>query len=333
MLVELCSLNQSLRLPGGREIRGHGVFGPHSGVPLSFEKNGDRTVSTASAACAEGLEMNWKGVLDYLKEKQFGIDRTELKKAGRPTALPDDFCAERVSYEVDDFGNSEAVEVFVPPARSTATRKPPERTKGHSRGSLVDPHSNRAITFASVREMRCAMILLASPEITEVYDQPPAVTYIDAQGKEREHTPDYLAVSQSGKKCAIAVKPLRLVKKSGIEDTIKRIKPVLGTYAHDIVLLTDHQLTSARANNAESAIHANECRIQADCDRVNALLGSFAGEVSAYDVAKMFGNFPLGMNAVWCLIYDGFLKLADPARMLADNPFVVRSHGIRRRRR
>ncbi|WP_313555811.1 TnsA endonuclease N-terminal domain-containing protein [Agrobacterium cavarae] len=268
--------------------------------------------------------MNWKGVLDFLKEKKFGLDRKELVEAETSPVVPDDFCAEEVVYEMNDMGEREAIERFVPPTRSTATRKPPARTKGHSRGSMVDPRTNRAITFASAHEWRCALILLASPEIAEVYDQPPAITYVDAEGKKVKHTPDYLAVSRSGKKCAIAVKPSRRVEKSGIVDTLDRIKPILGDYADDIILLTELQLTHERATNAESALQAHSCRVQADCDRVAVIMSGINGEVNAYDVAKAFGDFPRGMNAIWCLVYDGIVKLANPALMLADHPFVFR---------
>lgn len=268
--------------------------------------------------------MNWKGVMSYFKEKEFGLDRWELAEAETSPVAPDGFCEDEIIFVRNDDGTEEAVEIFVPPARSTATRMPPARTKGHSRGAMVEPEADRAVTFASAHEWRSALILMASPEIAEVYDQPPAITYIDAEGKKVKHTPDYLAVSRSGKKCAIAVKPSRRVERSGVVDTIDRIRPILGDYADDIILLTEIQLTPERANNAESVLHANSCRVQADCDRVAAIMETTDGEVNAYDIAKLFGDFPRGMNAIWCLVYDGVVKLADPARMLADNPFVFR---------
>lgn len=267
--------------------------------------------------------MNFKTVLEYLKEMTFGIDRRSLCEKELVARLPDLFEDETTTLEEDNDGNVVEVATWTPPARSTATRMPPARTKGHSRGALVDPKTHRAVTFASTHEMRCAMILIASPHIAEVYDQPPAIPYVDAAGKTRKHTPDYLAVDHEGRKCAIAVKPSRLVEKSGIVDTLDRIRPVLGDYAEDIILLTEHQLTASRADNAESAIHAQQCRIQEHCDRVLEIVHDAEGELNAYHVAGLFGDFALGMNAIWCLVYDGILELADPKRMLSDHPFVI----------
>ncbi len=267
--------------------------------------------------------MNFKAVLEFMKELAFGVDRQSLCEKELAAPLPDLFEDETTTLEEDDGGNIVEIKTWTPPARSTATRMPPARTKGHSRGALVDPKTNRAVTFASAHEMRCAMILIASPHIAEVYDQPPAIPYVDAKGKRRKHTPDYLAVDHQGRKCAIAVKPSRLVKKSGIVDTLDRIRPVLGDYAEDIILLTEYQLTPGRANNAESAIHAQQCRIQEHCDQVLEIVRDSEGELNAYHVAGLFGDFALGMNAIWCLVYDGILELANSKRMLSDHPFVI----------
>ncbi|MGI0526565.1 Tn7 transposase TnsA N-terminal domain-containing protein [Rhizobium giardinii] len=267
--------------------------------------------------------MNYKNVLDFMKELAFGIDRREFCDREAVTELPDSFDDETRTLEEDDDGNIVEIDTWIPPARSTATRMPPARTKGHSRGALVDPRTYRSVTFASTHEMCCAMILIASPHIAEVYDQPPAIEYTDAAGKKRKHTPDYLAVDHAGRKCAIAVKPSRLVEKSGIKNTLASIRPVLGDYAEDIILLTEHQLTPGHANNAESAIHAQQCRIQEHCDRVLEIVHDAEGELNAYHVAGLFGDFALGMNAIWCLVYDGILELADPKRMLSDYPFVI----------
>jgi hypothetical protein len=266
--------------------------------------------------------MNYKKVLEFMKEQMFGFDREKVCESEPDPRLPDTYDQETTCVDHDDDGNVVEFQTWIPPQRSTATRAYPGRTKGHSRGAFVDPKTNRAITFASTIEMRCALMLAASHHITEVYDQPPAIPYVDKFGKKREHTPDYLAVSPMGK-CAIAVKPSRLVEKSGIEDVIRRIKPNLGSYADDFILLTEKQLTACRASNAESALLAHENRIQEDCDRVLEIVSDTYGELNAYHVCGVFGDFAAGMNAIWCLVYDGHLRLADPSRMLSDDPYVI----------
>jgi transglutaminase-like putative cysteine protease len=279
-------------------------------------------MQTYALEALKEIEMNYKKVLEYMKEQAFGLDREQVRERDPDPSLPDSFDEETTFLEQDGEGNVVELPTWVPPARSTATRKYPGRTKGHSRGALVDPKTNRAVTFASAIEMRCAVIMIASPHIAEVYDQPPAIQYRDKNGRVRKHTPDYLVVGPGGK-CAIAVKPRRRVKKSGIKDIIKRVKPNLGDYADDFILLTESQLTQSRANNAESAIHANECRVQEHCDRVFEIVRDAEGELNAYHVSGLFGDFATGMNAVWCLVFDGLVKLVDPKRMLSDHPFIV----------
>lgn len=308
------------RFTGGREIPGTSL------VPSFVTPSGNTHSPNVTPQRVEGPQMTYKNVLEHMKEKQFGFDREKLAEVAAPSALPDKYDAKAVIQEEDENGDMVDVELFVPPARSTATRMPPERTKGHSRGSLVDTRKNRAITFASANEMRCATILLASPDITEVFDQPPAIAYVDGEGKARKHTPDYLAVDRCGRKLAIAVKPRRLVEKSGIVDTIKRIKPILGNYADDMILLTERQLTQARASNAENILHANDCRIQSDCDRIMEMMAPIEGQVNAYQIANRFGDFALGMNAILCLVYDGILQLADPSVAFGDFPYVGKAH-------
>ncbi|WDZ79134.1 hypothetical protein PWG15_27005 (plasmid) [Ensifer adhaerens] len=215
-------------------------------------------------------------------------------------------------------------EVWVPTAFSTGTRQPTPRSKGHSRGWVVDPAANRAIGFSSTHEMRLAAMLLANRNVVEVEDQPAAVSYRGADGKRHHHTFDYRATYRNGRRVAIAVKPRSAVVKSGIRDVLKRVRPVLGSFAHEAVLLTDTQITMARGRNALSILRARRARNEEDCARMRNLFRRVHGSVHADHIAEQFGNRAAGKNAIWCLIYDGFLQLAEPDRKFIDAPFVAK---------
>ncbi|MDO3441834.1 TnsA endonuclease N-terminal domain-containing protein [Agrobacterium sp. V1] len=228
---------------------------------------------------------------------------------------------------VDDDGVIEEVELWAPPGKSTATRLPPARTKGHSRGYLVDTRTNRAVSFASTYEMTCALMLLTNSSVVDIEDQPPALHYIAADGTEHKHTFDYRATLRDGVRIAFAVKPRDQVKSSGIEDVILRIKPNLRGFADAAVLITDRTLTRERAWNAKWTLRALKIRDEADCEKMRTLVSDINGIVSAYELARKFERFADGLNAIWCLVYDGVLELAEPGKKLVDAPWVKSRHG------
>lgn len=273
--------------------------------------------------------MTWKVVLRNMKELRFGYDRT-LPMQG-DAALNADSAVSGVEKKiafVDEDGVVHTDTIWVPPQRSQGTRQPTPRTKGHCRGYLVDPIRNRAIGFSSTHEMRCALILLADPEVVLLEDQPPAVSYLGADEKYHTHTFDYRATYRCGKRVAIAVKPLRQVEKSGVRNVIKRLRPVLGPFGNTAVILTDHHLTKARAWNAASTLRALRCKNAADCLRILEFLKATDGILNTYEIAEHFDDYAAAMNAIWCLIYERVLIPMRPDKKLCDAPFVQVSPSI-----
>ena len=98
-----------------------------------------------------------------------------------------------------------------PPLRSTGSRSFPARSKSSARGFLLAllPAEERwrQLSYESNLERQTALLLLARPDIWNLWDQPPKVSYTDARGRTAHHTFDYLAELRDGSICAIAVKP------------------------------------------------------------------------------------------------------------------------------
>ncbi|MCA1367222.1 hypothetical protein I6F15_07395 [Bradyrhizobium sp. BRP14] len=268
-------------------------------------------------------------VLRFMRDQEAGV---EIKAAAgvHATSLlaPDNVTSRRVvdvsarAREYDDEPDPWS-EVWIPTADSTGTRQPTPRTKGHCRGWLVDPATNRAVGFESTHEMRVAAMLMANRCVVNVEDQPQAFSYPGADGKNHLHTFDYRATYVNGRRIAIAVKPRKDVEKSGIRSVLKAVRPVLRDFAHEAILLTDVQATNTRGWNAMSILRARRARNEEDCARMRHLLRGVHGTVHASHLAAQFGNTAAGMNAIWCLIYDGVLRHLHPDRKFVDAPYVA----------
>ena len=270
--------------------------------------------------------MNQQRVLRYMIEVEHGIDNyVDDCFLSNKNAIEEEFIPAGRLIQItatNDNGDVENIDLWAPPEKSTATRLPPARTKGHSRGYLVDTRTNRAVSFASTYEMTCALMLLSNSMVVHVEDQPPAIPYTAADGTQHKHTYDYRATLRNGARIAFAVKPRDLVKSSEIENVIERTKPNLRGFADAAFLVTDQTLTRERAWNAKWTLRALKIRDEVDCEKMRSIVSEVQGIVSAYELARKFERFADGLNAIWCLVYDGVIELAEPGKKLVDAPWV-----------
>ncbi|TBF40573.1 hypothetical protein [Rhizobium leguminosarum] len=269
--------------------------------------------------------MTTKRVLRYMIECEHGIDNYVDDE---PTAYDQPLgdyapAGEFVTVRFyDDGGVAHDAKLWTGHKASTGTRQPPKRTKAHARGYIVDPRTNRAIGFSSTYELTCILFLMASSAVVEIEDQPPAVTYFDADGKKRKHIYDLRASLKNGLKIVYPIKPVDQLEKTKIKEVVERTKPHLDGFADKVVLLTDRTLTRDVAWNSKSIVHAHKVRDEADCQYMLDLVRDIRGEFSAYKVARTFKRFADGFNAILCLLYDGVLELVQPHRKLIDAPYV-----------
>ncbi|MCJ8057189.1 hypothetical protein GB928_027655 [Shinella curvata] len=266
--------------------------------------------------------MNAKAVLRYLREKNAGFGR-EHRREDDTQLLPDGPTSGRYSTIelVTEDGELINAGIWVPVQRSTSTRKPAERTKGHVRGYLVDHQRNRAIGFESTHEKAIAEMALACPDVLLLEDQPSAVHFTAADGTRTKHTPDY-RITVKTNKVFVAVKPTHQVEKTGIEDTIERLKPVIKGQADEMVLVTQKHATRVRSANAQVIRNAVRNRNAGDCEEMRRLVQDICGQVSLYALAERAAKYARGLNAAICLIHERVLVHAEPDRLLLERPFV-----------
>lgn len=214
-----------------------------------------------------------------------------------------------------------------PPLPSIASRRPALWGRGSVRGWIVDPAANRELVFESTLERGMAELLAARRDVSQVIDQPPAVTYVDRTGRSRRHTFDFLAVMQSGTRIAFAVKPSAKVERSGIEDVIHQIRTQLGTgFADRFLLRTEQHITRDRIFNARLILRARKCRDHRAIETVRRLFPN-PGTVRIADLVRASGLGAAAFNSVVGLIDEGFLTPVGNARIDYTTPVQTRVAG------
>ena len=157
-------------------------------------------------------------------------------------------------------------------------------------------------------------ILMANPDVVEIHDQPPPVTYVTAEGRHRQHTFDFRAVFRSGRRIAYALKPVRRVEASGIKTTLALIRQQsLPGFAHKAVLRTERTITRRASHNAQALLWARCRRNQHDVEVAAERVAQLKGAVRLRDLVRVTGLGPRGRVAVICLIDAEVLQTEDGA--------------------
>lgn len=221
-----------------------------------------------------------------------------------------------IPREQQNHGPRTLLELWQPPAPSTASRMPPLRGRGSFRGTIVDPVTNRVLVFESLLEKACVEILRVDPRVSEIFDQPPAVTYLDSAGKLRHHTFDFLARCHNGRRIAIAVKPEAKLEKSRIEQVVEAIRVQVGSrFADAFLVRTERHITRDKAYNARLILSSWHFRNKDHVQQITALVEDLKGAVKIADLMQRSGLEGHAMRAIACLIGDGVLRLARPGRI------------------
>ncbi|WP_421424072.1 hypothetical protein [Agrobacterium rosae] len=273
-------------------------------------------------------------IIRYIKELESGYDRTLeaiptetlFLRASQPVSgqyLPFD------ASGVDDEGLDDLISiptVWKPTEEPTPSRWYPARTKSHSRGSLVNGKTRKAITFSSTYERNLAYMMCASKHVVLVEDQPSAVLIRQEDGTSK-HTVDYRATMSTGTVIVVGVRPSDMLEKDGLAFTIGTLDQNLPHgFADGATIITEKEATDARCWNAKSILRALKHSSKTDNDRLRDYASRFHGTVHIRDLLAGWGIPAHGWNAVWCLIHDEILEPVRPDLMLVDAPFVKFNH-------
>lgn len=283
---------------------------PDNGAIVPSPPGSDRT--------AKELAMSEKIFIEYLRMLRSGTANLNIRDA-IAFAAPDRPIAGRYVRASDgrpDNGNGDLSPdelIWQPPRPSTASRKPPARTKGSFRGAMVDPAENRVKVYESYNlERGMAYILAADPTVRYFEDQPPPVTYVTPEGRLHTHTFDFRASLRDGRRIAYALKPEGKVASSGIETTLQLIRQQsLEGFADAALLKTERSVTKRAVHNARAILWARRCRNARDVAVAAEYARSLNGGVRLQHLVDAIGLGPRGRYAVLCLIDEGVLRTAD----------------------
>ncbi|MEJ0052125.1 MAG: TnsA endonuclease N-terminal domain-containing protein [Methylovirgula sp.] len=203
---------------------------------------------------------------------------------------------------------------WTPPSASTASRLPPVRSRGSSRGTVLNFKANRTLWYESSLERKTIYVSLTRPDVVNMWDQPPQVTYVDAEGNTRHHTFDFLVQMASGTRIAVAVKPSE--RAEHVTDILERIASQGAvTYADRVTLITERDLPKWRVWNAQF-LHSAMCeRADADDNVVREILADVIGDVKIGDIINRTDLGGRGLRAVARLLGAGELRLTLPGRI------------------
>lgn len=133
---------------------------------------------------------------------------------------------------------------------SRSSRNVHGRSRGSCRPSVIV--NDTEVMCESGLERNVATAMATDPDILDLREQPPAVTWVDAAGNEHRYTFDFLATMRSGVKIAIAVKTLEEAERLNAQAFLDYIAPQLPrSFADAVKLVTEEFLPLDIVHNAD----------------------------------------------------------------------------------
>lgn len=202
---------------------------------------------------------------------------------------------------------------FQPPLLSRATRFPSLRTKISLHGTMVmwlpADDRPRCKVFESNLEKNTLYLLGARRDVHDVWDQPPAVKFLDAHGKMREHTFDFRVELTSGECVAIAVKPWARVVKTNFQTELAYVRAMMPlSFANRVILVTELNLDKTEVRNA-AMFHEFRQHEDAEADEaVDAITADLTTPTAINDIVTQSGLGARAFRAIVNAIYRGRLS-------------------------
>ncbi|MFV1593833.1 TnsA endonuclease N-terminal domain-containing protein [Phaeobacter sp. JH20_36] len=145
--------------------------------------------------------------------------------------------------------------IYRGPEPSHATRIPARRSKGSLRGSMVAMlpgfQRPRVIYFESALEYAFLCLMLVRDDVHHIREQPPAISYVGAEGQSAQHVFDFLVTKKDGERVAVAIKPMQRALKLNFASELEAVAAALPkTFADRISLVTDHHIDKSAAAEA-----------------------------------------------------------------------------------
>ncbi|OSP54463.1 TnsA endonuclease N-terminal domain-containing protein [Pseudoruegeria sp. SK021] len=163
-------------------------------------------------------------------------------------------------------------------------------------------------------------MLHARRDVVDIWDQPPPITYRDANGCPREHTFDFRVTLDDGQRIAIAVKPEALAQRQRFRETLRLIRAATPlSYARDVVLVTERSYTPADARNAQKLHDFRRTPDPVADTAIAALIDGLTGATTLAELVDASGLKGRGFRASFRAIFSGLLRSVDGGDILPSS--------------
>lgn len=213
------------------------------------------------------------------------------------------------------------------PLPSLSTRKVAMRSRTSCRGFipvwLASEQWWRRIVFESQLELMFIQLILSRGNVFDIWEQPPAMSYVDENGKPTEHFFDFLVTWTDGSKTAWAVKPLELVQRRNFDREVALIASQTPTsFANEVRLFTDAGFQRYDAVNAARFQQFSKTADPVADAVVAAEIAKLDGTITVEQLVKRAAMAGRAYRAVVRAVFRGDLRQIKGG--LIDYPTLVK---------
>lgn len=188
---------------------------------------------------------------------------------------------------------------------------------------LPGQRHSRKLIFESFLELQVLHLLLARPDVVDIWDQPPSIRYVDNEGRAKDHFFDFLVTLRSEERLALAVKPAAIVEKGIFRPELQRIREATPIdFADEVLLVTDRSFPPAEARNAE---RLHEFRRHPDPEADAVILDVLRSLTSETTIAECVHASRLewrGFRAAFRALYAGAARALDSGDIQPDTRII-----------
>lgn len=215
-------------------------------------------------------------------------------------------------------------ELWTPPKPSQGMRVVPMRSRGSSHGHIVLDEC--WLDFESRLERNVFLAFLARPDTAHLVEQTPRLVYRDDDGEYREHTFDLQITKTDGLKCAVFVKPSKLVRPEHRRMLNLLAEQTSPRVIQKILIITEEKLTRADLHNAELIQEVSRFPDASDDAAIFDLIGQMTGTAKIGDLVEASGLNGYGFRALVRALAAGEVRLTRPC-MITNTAWIERARG------
>jgi hypothetical protein len=177
----------------------------------------------------------------------------------------------------------------------------------------------RQVCYQGALERCCLVVGRLRPDIVKVAEQPPAVTYIDDDGRKRRHVFDFSFTTTDGKRLLAAVKPSALIAVSGIDRIVELVAEQISPSVADfVVLITEKKLSQVDLFNAQAVNLATRALRPEDDAAMAKVVRGMNGQASIGELVERSTLGGYGYDAVVRSVFAGQFRLVEYCKLDFD---------------